>query len=93
MPHITDELIEAAALDEYWPSIPDEEEAASVEQHVQEEHEDKEEEQQQQRMGEWHEHPKLRRWVEKALAARAGQGTEEARVAGAGVTGVGGTWT
>lgn len=91
MPRITPELIEAAASDQYWPSIPDE--AAAPSGHRRMPEHEKQQQKQRQRMGEWHEHPSLRRWVENALNTRAGRGTEEALVGGAGIKGVGGKWT
>jgi len=80
--HLTDELIEAASADEYRPLIP-EEAMSPMEQHHHR--------QTQGGQPPWHEHPKLRRWVEVALDARAGPGTEEeALAAGVGIEGMGG---
>jgi hypothetical protein len=73
MTKITDELIQAAAADQYQPLIPEEGQ--------------RQEGQQQRWSGaEWLEHPKLRQWVEGALAAKAGEGWEEARIGGAGIS-------
>lgn len=85
MTQLSEALIQAAASDQYFLAAPS---PIIIPDETQQQHQ-----QQQQAppsLGDWHRHPRLRGWVEEALAAKAGPGTEEAREGGAGVQCVGG---
>jgi hypothetical protein len=89
MTRLSQELIEAASADEYLPPMPEEESMPLLEQ----QHHQQKQQQQQGGQPPWHEHPKLRRWVELALDERAGPGTEEeAQAAGVGIEGIQGVY-
>lgn len=67
---LTEELIQAASSNQYWPHrIAEESDEAALSVQAADRH--------RWPGGGWQDHPKLRRWVEEALTAKAGLGTEE----------------